>query len=199
MSLGVVRPDSDRLPAGSSSIVELALIAHGSSEVAMGRRKIGIDLEGFAKRGNRFVEPPLLFQHGAEIGEVARFCSILPYGEVDQFSGGLISPRLMCNQTQQVEGAGIVGVNGQDSTVAGLSVGQMPGFVMPQALLQKLSHTRFGHVAQRASRCSRRPVKVQAELDLVHLIGGSDGYSAIRQVGAAQVEIIILDLSRPAG
>jgi hypothetical protein len=53
-----------------------------------------------------------------------------------------MSPRLMRNQTQQVEGAGIVGVDGQDSTVAGLSVGQMPGFVMPQALLQKLSHMR---------------------------------------------------------
>ena len=114
----------DRAVVKAERLVELTLVEQRDAEIAQRAGVIGIDLDGAAAGGDRFVDAAGKPAHLAEIGVVERNVRFDGDGAADVIDrlGGLA--RLMRDDAEHVRRLGIVGLGGGGAARQLVGVGQ---------------------------------------------------------------------------
>ena len=96
------------------------------AEVRVGVGVVGRQAEGLPQHGLGLVEPPQREEGHAEVAVVGRLAGPRRDGAANQLDGLLVMPPLMRQHTEQVQGAGMVGVPLQDAAIDRLGRGRSP-------------------------------------------------------------------------
>jgi len=104
----------------------------------MGLREIGLDRNGLAQGVGRLVKTALLLQDDAEIGKHARICTVSRDSPMEQFGCHVLPARLMAEQSEQMQGAQMIGFGGQHAAIACFGFGEAPGPMMGKTPIKRL-------------------------------------------------------------
>lgn len=104
----------------------------------MGLREVWLDRDGSAQGVGRLVKTALLLQNDAEIGKEARICTVSRDSPMQQFRCHVLPPRVMAEQTEQMQGAQVIGFGREHPAIACFGFGEAPGPMMGKSPIKRL-------------------------------------------------------------
>ncbi len=133
----IARVDLERLVEAQQRFVGALLLPQDLTELVPGLGEIRLEDQRTVKTLHRLVEPVLLLEHRAEIGKIIGDVRVLPDRLGEPFDGKSVLLRCKTEQAHQVQGIGVVGIEGERLPGTFVSFRQLPGFQQPKSGLEE--------------------------------------------------------------
>ena len=103
----------------------------------MGLREIGLDRNGLAQDLRRLVKTAQLLQDDTEIGKQPRICTVSRDSSMKEFGCRALTAHLMAEQTEQMQGAQVIGFGRQYLAIACFGFREAPGPMMDKTPIKR--------------------------------------------------------------
>ena len=117
MGLGVVGLEFDGGAAGGDGLIQLALARQGNAQIAVGLGKVGLEPDRGAQGRDGLIQLALLPEGIAQVAVIGRAVGRQGDGLPDQVHGNVIASHLGRDHAQEMQGIGVVGLDGENLAI----------------------------------------------------------------------------------
>jgi len=150
MGLRKVGFDKERAPVSGYGFIGSTPLPERVAEIIAGLRVVWIESELAVIHRYRFVNLTLSGQRIAKIEMVLQTRRIYADGPANPLHREVMAPDLMCDDAEQVQGVGMVGLRGKDLAVDRLGFRKLPGLVAPNRQIEGLGNRHIADWSKRS-------------------------------------------------